>query len=167
MSRWVRRVESPDCPPDISPINPLLVVVGEGRWVLLTLPSPALSRLLELRCVRPIVRTRITRSQLAPFLGRIDMQSIRCGLLLLQFHGLCSVGHSRVPYKKRPNAPMGRDSFGGISRPVVKYRGYRTCSQYSQPYPVGDSSDAAFRCQYCSTLFVVAVKIGKSTCHRV
>ena len=41
-----------------------------------------------------------------------------------------------------------------ISRPTEKCR----CDRYSQPYMVGGSSDAAFRCQYYSNLFSCSVE---------
>ena len=40
----------------------------------------------------------------------------------------------------------------GISQPIVKYREYLTCSQYSQSYPVAGSHDTAFCCRYYSNL---------------
>jgi len=51
-----------------------------------------------------------------------------------------------------PDLPKESDNFGGISCPIVKYRGrgYPAClfgQPYSQTYSVGGSSDAAFRCQ--------------------
>jgi len=36
---------------------------------------------------------------------------------------------------------------------IVKYEEYLVCSGYSQPYSIGGSSDAAFHCQYCSSLY--------------
>jgi len=51
-----------------------------------------------------------------------------------------------------PDLPKESGNFGGISCPIVKYRGrgYPAClfgQPYSQTYSVGGSSDAAFRCQ--------------------
>ena len=58
----------------------------------------------------------------------------------------------------RPRSSRERDIFGvGISRPIVKYREYTACGQYSQPYSVGGSSSAAFRSQHCGNLLRSAV----------
>jgi len=40
--------------------------------------------------------------------------------------------------------------FGGVPRPIVKYRKY-----LSRSYSLGSSSDAAVRCQYCGNLLVL------------
>jgi len=47
---------------------------------------------------------------------------------------------------------QGKGQFGGISQPSVKYKEYPAHGPYSQPYSVGGSSDAAFRCQYSSNV---------------
>jgi len=57
-----------------------------------------------------------------------------------------------------PRSPRGGSNLGDISRPIVKYRKYPACGRYSQPYSVGCSSDAAFRCQYCSNLLELATR---------
>jgi len=44
--------------------------------------------------------------------------------------------------------------LGDFSQPVVKYRECLACSRYFQAYLVGGSSDVAFHCQYCSSLFI-------------
>jgi len=94
-----------------------------------------------------------------------------CGLLVLVFCGLCvsvslSVGHNHEPYKNGrtirgsvwgmgPGYPKEEAIFlgGGISQPIVKCRNRPSCGRYSHSYSVGSSSDAAFRCQYCNSLF--------------
>ena len=49
------------------------------------------------------------------------------------------------------------DNFEGVSQPIVKYKEYSACGQFSEPYSVGGSSYAAFCCQYYSSLFLVSV----------
>jgi len=58
--------------------------------------------------------------------------------------------------------PPGKVAIWGTSiQPIAKCReyAYPSCSQYYQHYSVGGSSDAAFRCQYCSNLYVCNVNI--------
>ena len=55
--------------------------------------------------------------------------------------------------------PRGNGNFNGHFTPHWKvawrqYRGYPTCGRYFQLYILGGSSSAAFRCQYCSNLFI-------------
>ena len=54
-----------------------------------------------------------------------------------------------------PDPRRGRGNFGGITRPVVKYKEYPAHGRCSQPYSVGGSSHAACCCQYCSNLIRV------------
>jgi len=50
-----------------------------------------------------------------------------------------------------PGPTEGKDNFCGISRPNVKDK----LSGVSQSFSVNGSSDAAFRCQYCSNLKLI------------
>jgi len=45
-----------------------------------------------------------------------------------------------------PDLPRGGAVLG------AKYREYLVCSQYSQPYSVGGSSNVSFLCHYCNSL---------------
>ena len=92
--------------------------------------------------------------------------SIRCGLLLPIFSGLClcvsvCLSVTTVICAKTAELmemscwygcgwaqgfPRGMGNFGGISRPIVKHMQCPACGQYSQRYSVGGSSNAAVHC---------------------
>ena len=74
------------------------------------------------------------------------------GLLIRVYARNHVLGGARIPLEK------GAFWGGGISRPG--FLGFSV----SQPYSVADSSDASFRCQYCSNLlnYVTLVRAGYS-----
>jgi len=51
--------------------------------------------------------------------------------------------------------PHETEHFRGTSPSPLSYRECPACGRYSQPYSVGGSSDAAFRCQYGDNLLYV------------
>ena len=64
--------------------------------------------------------------------------------------------------------PQAEREFQGHFPVHCKYREYKACGRYSQPYSVGGGSDASFRCQYCNNLSFcyVSVSIAESEKHR-
>jgi len=75
------------------------------------------------------------------------------GLLIRVYARNHVLGGARIPLEK------GAFFWGGAS-PGPGFLGFSV----SQPYSVADSSDASFRCQYCSNLlnYVTLVRAGYS-----
>jgi len=61
----------------------------------------------------------------------------------------CDIGLNRARI-----LPGQETVSGHVVHPPVNYTEYPACGRHSQPYSVGGSSGAAFRCQYCSKLFI-------------
>jgi len=108
--------------------------------------------------------------------------SIRCGLLLLMFWGVCvcllqlwalqrmaepvtvpfgvwtKVGPKKTIVLGECLNPQRKNKFcGDISRHTVKYKEHLVCGQYSQSHSVGGISNVDFCCQSCSNVLLIII----------